>query len=46
VLYADDFVILCHNEREARQALAHVQASVMTNGLPRDPDKTHIGDCL
>lgn len=45
VRYADDFVILCHSEQEARQALAHVQAWVTTNGLTLHPDKTHIGDC-
>ncbi len=45
VRYADDFVILCHSEQEARQALAHVQEWVTTNGLTLHPDKTHIGDC-
>jgi len=45
VRYADDFVILCYSEQEARQALAHVQDWVMTNGLTLHPDKPHIGDC-
>lgn len=45
VRYADDFVILCHSEQEARQALAHVQDWVATNGLSLHPDKTHVGDC-
>ena len=45
VRYADDFVILCHSEQEARQALAHVQDWVATNGLTLHPDKTHVGDC-
>lgn len=45
VRYADDFVILCHSEREAHQALAHVQEWVTAKGLTLHPDKTHIGDC-
>jgi RNA-directed DNA polymerase len=45
VRYADDFVILCHSEQEARQALAHVRAWVDANGLTLHPDKTHLGDC-
>ena len=32
-------------QQEARQALAHVQDWVMTNGLTLHPDKPHIGDC-
>ena len=45
VRYADDFVILCHSEREAHQALAHVRDWVEANGLALHPDKTHVGDC-
>ncbi|MEX2374357.1 MAG: group II intron reverse transcriptase/maturase [Dehalococcoidia bacterium] len=45
VRYADDFVILCHSEHDARQALAHVQEWVAANGLTLHPDKTQIGDC-
>lgn len=45
VRYADDFVILCHSEQEARQALAHVQDWVTANGLTLHPEKTHVGDC-
>lgn len=45
VRYADDFVILCHSEREAHQALSHVREWVAANGLTLHPEKTHIGDC-
>lgn len=45
VRYADDFVILCDSEQEARQALADVRAWVDANGLTLHPDKTHLGDC-
>lgn len=43
--YADDFVILCENETEARQALSEVTAWTEANGLILHPDKTHVGDC-
>ena len=45
VRYADDFVILCRTETEARQALAKVQQWTEASGLTLHPDKTHIGDC-
>lgn len=45
VRYADDFVILCRTEEEARTALHAVQAWVTENGLTLHPDKTRIGDC-
>ncbi len=45
VRYADDFVILCGSEAEARHALAEVRAWVEANGLQLHPDKTHLGDC-
>jgi RNA-directed DNA polymerase len=44
VRYADDFVILCRTEEEARDALAQVQAWVAANGLTLHPDKTRLGD--
>jgi RNA-directed DNA polymerase len=44
VRYADDFVILCRNEDEARAALRHVEAWVTANGLTLHPDKTRVGD--
>lgn len=45
VRYADDFVILCASEQEARTALSKVQVWVQGRGLSLHPDKTHIGDC-
>jgi RNA-directed DNA polymerase len=45
VRYADDFVILCRSEAEAKAALRDVQAWVTANGLTLHPDKTRIGDC-
>jgi RNA-directed DNA polymerase len=45
VRYADDFVILCRTEAEARAALRQVKAWVAANGLTLHPDKTRVGDC-
>ena len=45
VRYADDFVILCRSEAEARAALRQVEAWVAAHGLTLHPDKTRIGDC-
>jgi RNA-directed DNA polymerase len=45
VRYADDFVILCASEAEARDALDQVSAWVGANGLTLHPDKTRAGDC-
>ena len=45
VRYADDFVILCRTEEEARSALGEVEAWTAANGLTLSPDKTRIGDC-
>jgi len=42
--YADDFVILCRNEAEARQALERVQSWTATTGLQLHPTKTRIVD--
>lgn len=44
VRYADDFVILCATEAEARTALRRIMAWVAANGLTLHPDKTRIGD--
>jgi RNA-directed DNA polymerase len=46
VRYADDFVILCHCEDEAQQALSLVREWVTANGLTLHPDKTHVGNCM
>lgn len=45
VRYADDFVILCADEQEARAVLSKVRHWVQGRGLSLHPDKTHIGDC-
>jgi len=42
--YADDFVILCRSENEARQALEWVQAWTAAAGLTLHPEKTRIVD--
>lgn len=45
VRYADDFVILCRTEAEARAALCEVRDWVEANGLSLHPEKTRLGDC-
>ena len=42
VRYADDFVILCRSEAEARQALERVQAWTAEAGLTLHPHKSRI----
>lgn len=44
IRYADDFIILCQSEAEARRALADVQAWTAEAGLMLHPDKTQIVD--
>jgi RNA-directed DNA polymerase len=44
VRYADDFVILCGSEAEARAVLAKVQEWTATAGLRLHPEKTRIVD--
>ena len=44
VRYADDFVILCRSEAEAKRALAEVQAWTAQAGLRLHPDKTRLVD--
>lgn len=44
VRYADDFVLLCRSEREARQALAQVQQWTEKAGLTLHPEKTRVVD--
>ena len=44
VRYADDFVILCRSEAEARAALAKVQEWTAQAGLRLHPEKTRIVD--
>jgi RNA-directed DNA polymerase len=42
--YADDFVIMCRTEAEAREALAEVQAWMAAAGLTLHSEKTRIVD--
>lgn len=44
VRYADDFVILCRSETEAREALALVEGWMAKAGLSLHPEKTCIVD--
>ena len=44
VRYADDFVLLCRSEEEAKAALARVQTWVTENGLTLHPEKTRLVD--
>ena len=44
VRYADDFVLLCKSEQEARDALKTVQKWTDKRGLSLHPEKTHIVD--
>lgn len=44
VRYADDFVVLCRSEAEARSALAVVQQWTAAAGLTLHPEKTRIVD--
>ncbi len=45
VRYADDFIILCESEAQARQALQEVRQWVEQAGLTLHPTKTRIVDC-
>jgi RNA-directed DNA polymerase len=42
VRYADDFIVLCRSEAEAREALAEVQCWVEAAGLTLHPTKTKL----
>lgn len=44
VRYADDFVVLCRTEREARAALDAAGEILAGLGLGLHPDKTRVGD--
>ena len=44
VRYADDFVILCRSEQEAREALEQVRQWTAQAGLTLHPEKTRIVD--
>ena len=44
VRYADDFVVLCKSEAEARETLEEIRAWMEENGLTLHPTKTRIVD--
>jgi RNA-directed DNA polymerase len=44
VRYADDFIVLCRSEAEAREALVEVQRWVQAAGLTLHPTKTKLVD--
>jgi len=44
VRYADDFVLMCRSEDEAKTALCRVQTWVAENGLTLHPEKTRLVD--
>jgi len=44
VRYADDFVLLCRSEGEARRALSEVESWTVEHGLHLHPEKTRIVD--
>ncbi len=44
IRYADDFVVLCRSEADARRALAVVEEWTASAGLTLHPDKTRIVD--
>lgn len=46
VRYADDFVILCRSEGEAREALERVRAWTVQAGLTLHPEKTRIVNAM
>ena len=44
IRYADDFVVLCHTQSEAEEALAHIQRWMTEQELTLHPEKTRIVD--
>ena len=46
VRYADDWVVLCRDENEAKTALSEIQSWMEDNGLELSPEKTHIASSL
>jgi len=44
VRYADDSVVMCASEAQARAVLACMKQWMARNGLTLHPDKTHVGD--
>jgi len=46
IRYADDFVILCKSESEAKAVLKKLQKWTQDNELTLHPEKTHIGNSM
>jgi RNA-directed DNA polymerase len=46
VRYADDFVVLCTSEQQARAALQEMRDWSEANGLTLHPEKTHVVDAM
>jgi RNA-directed DNA polymerase len=44
--YADDFIVQCRSEREARRALELIQDWVVAAGLTLHPEKTRLVDAI
>lgn len=46
IRYADDYVVLCRTEEEARNALEEIKQWMKANGLTLHPEKTRLGNCM
>ena len=44
IRYADDFVVLCKSEEQAKEALGDIQRWIGQNALELSSEKTHIGN--
>lgn len=45
IRYADDFVVMCRDEAEAKRAMQEVERWMTANGLRLHAEKTRRGDC-
>jgi RNA-directed DNA polymerase len=46
IRYADDFVILCKSEEEAKRALSRIREMIEARGLTLHPEKTRIVEAM
>ena len=46
IRYADDFVVLCQSEQEAKQAMKIIEIWMIENSLELHPEKTKICNCM
>ena len=46
IRYADDFVVLCQSEQEAKQVMEIIEKWMIDNGLELHPEKTKICNCM